>query len=224
MSAVDMGSMVNPYPDWYTSEIKTGTTTMAVEFADGVVIGADSRTTRGTYVANRVTDKLTHVTDRIFCCRSGSAADTQAIADRVRYALDLYQIQMGRRPTVNSAASMFRNICYEKRDEASAGIICAGWDEKLGGQVYCIPIGGMIMRQPFAIGGSGSTFLYAHVDHTFKRGMSKEECMQFVSRSIALAIFRDGSSGGCCRMAVITKDGVERKVILNTELPRFFEG
>ena len=28
--------------------------------------------------ANRVTDKLTHVHDRIYCCRSGSAADTQA--------------------------------------------------------------------------------------------------------------------------------------------------
>ena len=34
---------------------------MAVEFADGVVFGADSRTSTGTYVANRVTDKLTQV-------------------------------------------------------------------------------------------------------------------------------------------------------------------
>ena len=32
------------------------------------------------YVANRVTDKLTPVMDRIYCCRSGSAIDTQAIA------------------------------------------------------------------------------------------------------------------------------------------------
>jgi len=215
---------VNPYPDWYQAEIKTGTTTMAVEFADGVVIGADSRTTRGSYVANRVTDKLTNVTDRIFCCRSGSAADTQAIADRVRHQLDLFEVQMGKRPTVQSAASMFRNVCYDKRDSASAGIICAGWDEKKGGQVFCIPIGGMMVRQPFAIGGSGSTYLYAHVDHTYKRDMTKEECLAFVSKSIALAIFRDGSSGGVCRLAVITKDGVERKVILHNELPHFFEG
>ena len=40
-------------------------------------------------VVNRVTDKLTQVTDRIFCCRSGSAADTQAIADLVKYNLQL---------------------------------------------------------------------------------------------------------------------------------------
>ena len=41
---------------------------MAVEFADGVVFGADSRTSTGTYVANRVTDKLTQVFVFKFVC------------------------------------------------------------------------------------------------------------------------------------------------------------
>ncbi|KAG5456002.1 MAG: low molecular mass poly protein 2 [Olpidium bornovanus] len=63
---------------------------MAVEFRGGVVIGADSRTTTGSYIANRVTDKLTPVHDRIFCCRSGSAADTQAVADIVKYHLQMH--------------------------------------------------------------------------------------------------------------------------------------
>lgn len=62
---------------------------MAVKFDGGVVLGADSRTTTGSYIANRVTDKLTPITDLIYCCRSGSAADTQAIADMVRYHLQL---------------------------------------------------------------------------------------------------------------------------------------
>lgn len=63
---------------------------MAVEFAHGVIIGADSRTTTGSYIANRVTDKLTEVHDTIYCCRSGSAADTQAVADIVHYYLQMY--------------------------------------------------------------------------------------------------------------------------------------
>ena len=33
--------------------------------------GADSRTTTGAYIANRVTDKLTQVHDTIWCCRYG---------------------------------------------------------------------------------------------------------------------------------------------------------
>ena len=39
--------------------------------------------------------------------------------------------------------------------------------------------------------------------------------------AVALAIHRDGSSGGCIRLAAISKDGVERKVILGNELPTF---
>ena len=36
------------------------------------------------------------------------------------------------------------------------------------------------------------------------------------------AIRRDGSSGGVARLAIITKDGVERKLWLNNELPTTF--
>lgn len=64
---------------------------MAVAYKDGVILGADSRTTTGAYIANRVTDKLTKVHDKIYCCRSGSAADTQAIADIVHYYLQMYR-------------------------------------------------------------------------------------------------------------------------------------
>ncbi len=62
---------------------------MAIEYNGGVVIGADSRTSSGAYVANRVSDKLTEISDQIYCCRSGSSADTQAIADIVKYNLTL---------------------------------------------------------------------------------------------------------------------------------------
>lgn len=88
---------------------------MAAEYDGGVIIGADTRTSTGyvekqidiseyryfnyfqfnlthnhfsTFVANRFTDKLTPLADRIFCLRSGSAADTQTIAQIVTYQLD----------------------------------------------------------------------------------------------------------------------------------------
>lgn len=67
------------------------TTLVGVTFKDGVVLGADSRTSAGNYVTSRVTNKLTPVTDRIFVCRSGSAADTQALTDIVRYQLGVFK-------------------------------------------------------------------------------------------------------------------------------------
>ncbi|KAL8601425.1 Proteasome subunit beta type-6 [Nucella lapillus] len=196
---------------------------MAVEFDEGVIIGADSRTTTGPYIANRVTDKLTKVTDFIYCCRSGSAADTQAIADIVKYHLDFYRTEMGEEPQVHTAANVFRELCYDHRDNLSAGIIVAGWDKMNGGQVYSVPIGGMLQRQPFAIGGSGSTYVYGYVDAEFRLGMKKDDCLSFVSQAVSLAISRDGSSGGIVRMAAISKEGVGRYTLAGDQLPKFFE-
>eukprot|EP00127_Corallochytrium_limacisporum_P003842 Clim_evm56s153 gene=Clim_evmTU56s153 len=207
--------------DWMSNEVMTGTTIMAVEFADGVVIGADSRTSMGSYVANRVSDKLTHITDNIYCCRSGSAADTQALADMVRYYLSMHSIELGEAPLVKTAASMFRLLCYNNRERLTAGIICAGWDPENGGSVYNIPLGGMWVRQPFAIGGSGSGYIYGFCDANYKKDMSKEECLEFVRNAVSLAMHRDGSSGGIIRQAVITKDGVERLTTLGNELPKW---
>ncbi|XP_020630479.1 proteasome subunit beta type-6-like [Orbicella faveolata] len=233
MAAVQQGGMLShgeqtmasdDYPDWLRAEHRTGTTIMAVEFDGGVVIGADSRTTTGAYIANRVTDKLTPVTDRVFCCRSGSAAATQAIADAAKYHLNFHSIEMGEQPLVKTVANVFREICYANRDQLTAGIICAGWDKRQGGQVFLIPLGGMCVRQPFAIGGSGSTYIYGHCDATFKPGMTKEECFTFVSNAVALAMSRDGSSGGIIRMAAIDESGIERRVLLGNELPTFYEG
>ncbi|KAK7093562.1 proteasome subunit beta type-6-like [Littorina saxatilis] len=204
-------------------EVTTGTTIMAVEFDGGVIIGADSRTTTGAYIANRVTDKLTKVTEHIYCCRSGSAADTQAIADIVKYHLDFNRMEMGEEPRVHTAANVFKEMCYDHRDSLSAGIIVAGWDKRGGGQVFSVPIGGMLQRGPFAIGGSGSTYLYGYVDAMFKPDMKQEDCLKFVSNAVALAISRDGSSGGIIRMAAITKNGVERFTLTGDQLPKFYE-
>jgi 20S proteasome subunit beta 1 len=89
---------------------------MAINFKDGVILGADSRTTTGAYIANRVTDKLTQVHDTIWCCRSGSAADTQAVADIVSYHLNMYGVMNAEAPTTQVAASLFQELCYENKD------------------------------------------------------------------------------------------------------------
>ncbi|XP_043282436.1 proteasome subunit beta type-6 [Venturia canescens] len=220
----NVGIMESMSPDWLTSEASTGTSIMACEFEGGVVIGADSRATTGAYVSNRTADKLTRVTDNIYCCRSGSAADTQAISEIVTYHLGFHQMELGTQPLVETAANVFREMCYNYRDSLMAGILVAGWDQRKGGQVYSIPLGGMCVRQPIAIGGSGSSYVYGYVDANYKPNMTREQCVELVSNTLALAMARDGSSGGVIRIGVITEKGIELKVILGNELPTFYEG
>ncbi|KAK4510415.1 uncharacterized protein ATC70_004845 [Mucor velutinosus] len=205
-------------------EVNLGTSIMAVAFKDGVILGADSRTTTGAYIANRVTDKLTKVHDTIYCCRSGSAADTQAVADIVHYYLQMYSVNENEAPSVHTASALFQEMCYQNKDNLSAGIIVAGWDKTDGPSVYNIPLGGSLHKAPFAIGGSGSTYIYGYCDANYRDDMAREECETFVKNSLSLAMSRDGSSGGVIRLAVITKDGVERLFVPGNALPVHWEG
>jgi len=196
----------------------TGTSIMAVSYKGGVIIGADSRTSTGDYVANRVSDKLTRVHDRIFCARSGSAADTQAVADIVSYYLNLHSIEIGEFPAVKSAAAIFSDICYNNKDNLLAGIICAGWDRRNGGSVYSISLGGSLNRQAWSIGGSGSSYIYAWCDSNFEKDMTKEKCQKFVRTGLSHAMARDGSSGGVIRLVTIDADGVEKIMVEGDKL------
>ena len=195
------------------------TTIMACVFDGGVIMGADSRTSTGTYVANRVSDKITSLHDRICACRSGSAADTQAVSDYVRYFLSSHAVEVGRLPLVKAAANLVRKIVYQNKDALLASMIIAGWDPVEGGQVYEIPLGGTIVKQKFAIGGSGSTYIYGHVDAAYRENMTKDEALAFVRTAISHAMARDGSSGGSIRTVVIDKDGVHKEYIPGDKLP-----
>merc|ERR1719188_1303882 len=85
---------------------------MALTFDGGVVMAADTRTSTGDYVANRASRKISKVHDRIFVCRCGSAADTQALTGFVINYLGQHAVELGKLPTVNTCANLFKMIAY----------------------------------------------------------------------------------------------------------------
>lgn len=95
-----------------------------------------------------------------------------------------------------------------------AGLIIAGWDERHGGQVYSIPLGGSLHKQPYAIGGSGSTYIYGFCDANWREGMEEADAVNFVKEALKEAIKWDGSSGGVIRMVVLTAKGADRHLYL----------
>ncbi|KAF5843464.1 proteasome core particle subunit beta 1 [Dunaliella salina] len=141
-------------PGLKPGEVSMGTSIMAVSFKGGVILGADSRTSTGSYIANRVTDKITPLADNVYILRSGSAADTQAIASYVQMYIALHQAEANERIRVKIAANMAMQLSYSNKDMLQAGLIIAGWDEDQGASVWAIPLGGTLMNVPYAIGGS----------------------------------------------------------------------
>ena len=57
--------------------MKTGTTTTAVMFKDGVVLGADTRATGGNVVMNKNCSKIHYLAKNMYCLGAGTAADTE---------------------------------------------------------------------------------------------------------------------------------------------------
>ncbi|CAH1395325.1 unnamed protein product [Nezara viridula] len=203
-------------------KLAVSTSIIACVFDGGVALGADSRTSSGVFITNRVADKLTKITDNIYCCRSGSAADTQAISDIVSYHLAFQKAETGEEPSVATAAAVFQELCYNHREQLTAGIIVAGYDKVKGGQVYNIPLGGMCVEKKCAMGGAGSTYVYGYMDSNFKENMTEQEVKKFILHLLALAMSRDGSSGGVVNICIIDGQGPPRKEFyIGDQIPKY---
>lgn len=190
-------------------EETTGTTIMAVRCNGGVVIGADTKTSMGTYIPSNVTDKLKRLSETIYCCVSGSSADTQMITRYVVDALKSLEIVEGKRPSVKRAATIARNIVYKNR-WLLAKLIIAGYDSTGMGTVFSVDLGGTMTKSEWALGGSGSSFIYGYCDANWRQDMTLREGLAFVRNAIGYATRRDNMSGGCIRMAAIGEEGVSR--------------
>lgn len=188
-----------------------------MEYEGGVVIAADSRTSCQNYVSNRLADKLTRITDNIYCCRSGSASQTQALAKDVSVLMSHLEMVMGEPMLVSDAALTFRNKIYENRDTKLTSVIVAGWDKRKGGQVYSVPVTGLCVREPFSVAGSGSTYIQGLVASQYYPGMPLDEILTLAISSVQIAISHDCNSGGVVRVGIIDKDGIRTRIIYQHE-------
>lgn len=214
--------------------VSLGTTIMACKFgggnggdsASGVVLCADSRTSTGAYIANKVADKISQLAEDIWICRSGSAADTQAVTEYVRNGIRQHCSMQQRPCTVFTAAQLCQQIAYNNKSRLSAGMIVAGYDSEKGGSVYGIPLGGTLApTESYAIGGSGSTYIYAYCEKFFPTDapLTREGAIEFCRKAVMLATMRDGSSGGCVRMMIVDSAGSEKRFYRGNERDAYEE-
>lgn len=110
-------------------------------------------------------------------------------------------------------------------------------------QIYAIPLGGFTTRQATTASGSGSTFVQGFLDSQWRPNMTEADARKFVLEgwrsqfddifqqkksindfaAVALAMYRDGSSGGVCRLGILTKEGIKRELYTPDEdtIPKF---
>ncbi|ORD95114.1 Proteasome subunit beta type [Enterospora canceri] len=190
----------------------TGTTILAFKYEDGIMFAADSRTTRGQFVACHYSDKITQLADNILCCRCGVASQTQWLQ---RYAAKeikklAYLEKTGF--SISKAANLVGRLIYENKDVLRASLIMGGVDN--GFEIYKIALDGTVIPTDATIAGSGSAFIYGMMDSQYRPNMPFKEAIEFATTLVRLAINRDCSSGGVVRVATIEKDKTTRRYLL----------
>ena len=86
------------------------------------------------------------------------------------------------KPIVRNAATLGHKVIYKYKDQLQSGIIVAGVDEVDGPSIYEITLGGSMLKETVALGGSGSSYIYGYVDSNYNPDMSIEEGLEFVRR------------------------------------------
>ena len=170
---------------------------------------------------------MCNLTENVVMARSGSAADTEAVAGFVRHHCAQREIELAHGETmeVKQVARILTKINYENKNANNGtGLGCyaiaAGWDEKFGAQVYSCTAGGNMIKTSWTTDGSGSTYIWGFLDSEFKERMTREECEKYVLKALTLAMAVDSSSGGCARLCTGNKDGCFRRFIKGDELER----
>jgi len=123
---------------------------------------------------------------------------------------------------VTAAARLLQGMIRNDPD-LSASLICAGYDHGRGeGCIYSISPGGTAMEEPkYAVQGSGSGYIYGYLEAGINgdgavsrekeeggvEEWNEDDAVEFVARVVGLAVERDGSSGGFCRIFAINRDG-----------------
>ncbi|KAG8746480.1 proteasome core particle subunit beta 2 [Ceratobasidium sp. 414] len=163
----------------------TGTTIVGCLFADGIVLGADTRATEGDIVADKNCEKIHYIAPHIRCCGAGTAADTEFTTALISSNIELHELS-----------------------HVGAALVLGGVDST-GPHLFTVAPHGSTDKLPYVTMGSGSLAAMAVFESQWKAGLSRDEAVDLVSAAISAGIFNDLGSGSNVDVCVITASGTQ---------------
>ncbi|MBU0760759.1 MAG: proteasome subunit beta [Nanoarchaeota archaeon] len=203
--------------------LKSGTSIVGIVCKDGVVLGADRRSTAGgegmSIVMKKNKQKIRNITDHIIASYTGSVSDIE-LANKVLSAeLRLKELKTHARPTVAEAANLlaistYRNIRTPSMVPSIVGTLIAGVDEDGKASLFTIePAGSASEVTDFdANFSSGMPYILGLLEKQYHKDVTVKEAIELAKDCIKSAIERDSGSGNGIDVFTITKDGIQHAV------------
>ncbi len=183
--------------------IKTGTSTVAITFNGGVVVGADHRATMGHFIANKSVQKLFRISKNVALTTAGLVGHAQSLSRILSAELRLYELKRDQAMTVKGAATLTANILSGRPHYVQ--LLIMGVDNS-GPSIYSIDSAGGSIPDVYCATGSGSPFMYGVLEDQFKTGMSQDEALALAAKSLLASAQRDAASGNGMDLAYITQE------------------
>ncbi|ELY53174.1 MULTISPECIES: archaeal proteasome endopeptidase complex subunit beta [Natronococcus] len=206
----EVGSL--PRNDLSTADLdnvnKTGTTTIGITTADGVVIATDMRASLGgRFVSNKNVQKVEQIHPTAALTMVGSVGGAQSFISSLRAEVNLYEARRGEHMSMDALATLAGNFARGGPFFAIHPIL--GGVDAEGSHVYSIDPAGGVMEDDYTVTGSGMQLAYGHLEQAYEDDMSNDEAKTVAARSIKSAAERDTGSGNGVFLCEITEEGVD---------------
>jgi proteasome beta subunit len=205
------------------ADLPHGTTVVAVDFADGVIMAGDRRSTAGNLIAQRDIEKVFRSDDFSCVGIAGVAGVALELVRLFQLELEHYEKLEGRTLSLEGKANRLAAFVRGNLGGALQGLVVvplfAGYDEETGkGRIFSYTVdGGRYEERKYHGIGSGSVFARGSLKKLYTDGMTEDEAITVCMQALYDAADDDSATGGpdLTRriypvVAVVTEDGFRR--------------
>lgn len=187
------------------AKLKTGTTTVGLVCADGVVLATDMRATAGHLIAHKSTQKLFQVDEAMGMTIAGGVGDAQALVRTLRHENEMYRLRRGVGISVQAASTVLANLLNQYKFAPFEVQLLVGGVDHNGHHLFSIDAAGGCLADDYITTGSGSVFVYGVLEDRWEPGLSVDDSLNLAIRGISASMQRDSFSGNGMRVAHITE-------------------
>ena len=187
---------------------KTGTTTIGISTAEGVIVATDRRASLGgRFVSHKNVQKVEQIHPTAALTLVGSVGGAQSFIRSLRAEVNLYEARRGEHMSMTALSTLAGNFARGGPFLAINPIL--GGVDETGSHVFSIDPAGGVMEDDYAITGSGLTVAYGTLEDRYEEDMTNDEAQRAAGAAVKAAAERDTGSGNGLHVAEVTAEGVE---------------
>jgi len=224
------GQVVSPW----ASQLRHGTTIVALRFAGGIVMAGDRRATEGHAIAHRTMEKVFAADRYSAVAIAGTAGPAMEMVRLFQVQLEHYEKVEGVALTLEGKANQLGVMVREHFPWAIQGLVViplfAGWDTaRKTGRIFTYDVtGGHYEEADYQATGSGGRDARTTVKLGFKEGLGEDDAIELAIEALYEAADEDSATGGpdlvrgiFPTVATVTERGFAR--VEDAEVARRFE-